>query len=89
MPKSIADDLISRAGGSIAELERLLGLDPGNLGTTPVRIDIAKPTGLRMPSGNEKGANLNWIPGGYTSGGIPEIIIDSPGPDQYVVKPIK
>jgi hypothetical protein len=42
-----------------------------------------------MPSGNEKGANFKWIPGGYTSGGIPEIIIDSPGSGQYIVRPIK
>ena len=42
-----------------------------------------------MPSGNEKGANAQWIPGGYTRGGIPEIIIDSPAPRQYVIRPIK
>lgn len=89
MPTSVADDLIARAGGDISELERLLGLDPGDLGTNPVRIDIANPTGLRVPSGNEKGANPKWIPGGYTSGGIAEIIIDSPGPGQYTVRPIK
>lgn len=89
MPTSIADDLIARARGDISELERLLGLDPGELGTNPVRIDIVNPSGLRMPSGNEKGANSKWIPGGYTSGGIPEIIIDSPGPGQYTIRPIK
>ncbi|SMC92338.1 hypothetical protein, partial [Papillibacter cinnamivorans] len=89
MPTSVADDLIARAGGDVSELERLLGLDPGELGTNPVRIDIANPSGLRMPSGNEKGANFKWIPGGYTSGGIPEVIIDSPGPGQYIVRPIK
>ena len=89
MPTSVADDLITRAGGDISELERLLGLDPGDLGANPVRIDIENPTGLRMPSGNEKGANPKWVPGGYTSGGIPETIIDSPGPGQYTVRPIK
>ena len=89
MPTSVADDLTARAGGDISELERLLGLDPGELGTNPVRIDIANPSGLRIPSGNEKGANPKWIPGGYTSGGIPEIIIDSPKPGQYTVRPIK
>lgn len=57
MPTSIADDLIARAGGGISELERLLGLDPGELGTNPVRIDIANLSGSRMPSGNEKWAN--------------------------------
>jgi hypothetical protein len=88
MPSSIADDLISKSDGSIAKLEKLLGLEPGSLGSNPVRIDIANPSGLRMPSGNEKGANLNWIPGGYTLGGIPEMIIDSPAPGQYIINSI-
>ena len=26
-----------------------------------------------MPSGNEPGANENWLPGGYTSGGAEQI----------------
>ena len=89
MPTSVADALIAEAGGDMSKLERLLGLNPGDLGMNPVRIDIANPTGLRMPSGNEKGANLKWIPGGYTNGGIPEMVIDSPGPGQYTVKLIK
>ncbi len=44
--------------------------------------------GSRMPSGNEAGANPQWIPGGYTSGGVMEAVIDSPSPGQYMVNPI-
>mgnify|MGYP002651150812 CR=1 FL=1 len=33
--------------------------------------------GLRMPSGNELGANDQWVPGGFTSGGVPEATIDT------------
>jgi hypothetical protein len=29
-----------------------------------------------MPSGNETGANSLWMPGGKTSGGVPEAITD-------------
>ncbi|MGK8933014.1 RHS repeat-associated core domain-containing protein [Pluralibacter gergoviae] len=76
MPRHVADDLISRSGGSIPKLEHLLGLSPGDLGDAPVRIDIPNPSGLRMPSGNEPGANEFWLPGGKTSGGIPEAVID-------------
>ena len=76
MPKSVADDVISRAGGHVPTIEKLLGLPKGELGNAPVRIDIPNPTGLRMPSGNELGANDFWVPGGYTSGGIPEAAID-------------
>ena len=32
--------------------------------------------GVRIPSGNELGANGWWVPGGYTSGGTMEAIID-------------
>lgn len=64
MPKSVADNLIAEAGGDVAKLEKLLSLDPGTLGTNPVRLDIQNPSGLRMSSGNELGANSQWIPGG-------------------------
>jgi hypothetical protein len=30
----------------------------------------------RLPSGLEAGANSNFIRGGFTSGGAPEIVID-------------
>ena len=32
---------------------------------------------IRVPSGNEATANDLWIPGGYTSGGVPEAITDT------------
>jgi len=41
----------------------MLGLSKGDLGDVPVRIDISNPTGLRMPSGNEAGANNFWLLG--------------------------
>lgn len=64
MPKSLADSLVKQAGGDVAKLERLLSLEPGTLGANPVRIDIPSPSGLRISSGNELGANKQWIPGG-------------------------
>ena len=70
LPKSQADNLIAQAGGDVNKLEDLLGLNRGDLGTSPYRINIDNPSGLRMPDGNEPGANVNWIPGGKTSGGI-------------------
>ena len=87
MPSSIADDLIKRADGDVRILEELLGFDPGYLGNSPVRIDISNPSGLRIPNGNELGANEYWVPGGYTSGGIPEAIIDQPQLGEYTVNP--
>ena len=89
MPKSVADDLIAKANGDVDELERLLKLNPGDLGKTPVRIDIPSPTGLRMPSGNEIGAwDGLWKPGGYTGGGIPEATIDQVPLGGFTTTPI-
>ncbi|WP_276131405.1 hypothetical protein [Photobacterium salinisoli] len=31
---------------------------------------------IRMPSGNEGGAKGQWVHGGYTSGGVPEAVMD-------------
>ncbi|MFO0478925.1 MAG: hypothetical protein ACK50L_09165 [Bacteroidota bacterium] len=76
LPKAKADALIQQAGGDVNKLEDLLGLNRGDLGTKPYRIDVNNPSGLRMPSGNEPGANEFWIPGGKTSGGIIEATVD-------------
>jgi len=76
LPKSKADDLINQSNGSVNKLEEYLGLNAGDLGSSPVRVDVGSPTGTRMPSGNELGANDNWIPGGKTLGGVDEAVVD-------------
>ena len=69
--------IIKEADGDIAKIEKALGFDQGSLGTDPVVVKFLSPTGLRMPDGNELGANRDyWIPGGFTSGGIKEAVID-------------
>ncbi|SAD49646.1 RhsB [Enterobacter hormaechei] len=89
MPRTVADDLIRRSGGNIPKLDRLLGLNAGDLGDAPLRVDINNPTGLRMPTGNERGANEFWLPGGYTSGDIPEAAIDPTPLNQLKITPLK
>jgi len=53
-----------------------LGVLLVSLGASPVRVDIDNPANVRIPDGNELGANAQWVPGGKTSGGIPEATID-------------
>ena len=89
MPKSVADDIILAANGDIRKLEILLGLDIGILGDNPVRIDVSNPMGLRISSGNELGANSQWIPGGKTKGGILEATIEPAMPGTYTFEFIK
>ena len=84
LPRNKADDLIRQANNDIHRLEDLLGLNRGDLGSNPFRSDVRTPSGLRMPSGNELGVNENWIPGGRTSGGILEAVVDSFEPGTYI-----
>jgi hypothetical protein len=89
LPKQQADMLVQQSGGNIQKLEKLLGLEQGTLGNNPFRIDIENPVGLRMPDGNESGANYFWIIGGRTSGSggfIKEAKIDRTS--DYISNPV-
>jgi hypothetical protein len=82
MPKSEADALLARTNGDPRLMEEALGLPKGFLENNPlVRIDIPKPDdfGLRIPSGNEAGANDQWLPGGKLPTGANEAVIDVKG----------
>jgi len=79
MPKSQADELLAATRGDPRALERALGLPEGQLdGNTLMRVDFENPRELelRVPSGNEAGANDLWIPGGRLPDGTAEAVID-------------
>lgn len=88
MPASVADEVIRLSNGNPRTLEKLLGLDDNWLGSSPVRIDVTTPYGLRMPTENEPGANHAWLPGGYTPHGISEAVVDQLQPGQFTAAPI-
>ena len=81
MTKSFCDELIKKANGDYSVVERVLGYPEGYLENCGglVRIDAENSSGLniRIPSGNERGANELWLPGGYTSGGVPEAVTNT------------
>ena len=81
MPKNYCDDVIARANGNISIIEKELGFPEGYFsdGGGLIRIDAPNTSELniRIPSGNETGANKLWIPGGKTSGGVPEAITNT------------
>jgi hypothetical protein len=85
IPKNVADEIVEQAGSDVPKLEELLGLEPGTLGEHPIRVDVETPKGLEMPQGNELGTNENWLPGGYTSGGLPEARVDQIPPEDYTI----
>ena len=78
MPTREVDDLMRSTGGDPRAMEEALGLPNGFLDGDVVRVDIPEDNlpGLRMPSGNEAGANDEWLPGGHLPTGISEAVID-------------
>lgn len=86
IPRAEFDAVMKRTGGDLGKVETELGLEPGTLTNGKTMVAYIKPqdlNNLRMPSGNEVGANKHWIPGGYTSGGVPEATIDVPKGTPY------
>lgn len=91
MTKGEMDDLLAKANGDMSVVEKELGVPPGSWqGQEMVRIDVPGPRdlNLRMPSGNEKGANELWIPGGHLPTGLDEAIIDNIPKGSYSEGPL-
>ena len=81
MTKSEADQILAKSNGDPRKLEQALGLPEGQLDNAElVRVDFnaeaMKDLDMRMPSGNEAGANELWLPGGLLPTGLNEAIID-------------
>ena len=79
MMKSEMDSALMRSHGDLSRIEHELGIPAGAWKhRVLVRIDIPKPKKLRlrMPSGNEVGANVLWLPGGLLPTGYKEAVID-------------
>ncbi|WP_026817932.1 hypothetical protein [Arthrobacter castelli] len=89
MPKPEVDALVESTGGNPRAMEEALGLPEGFFENGAVRVDIESPgeSGLRMPSGNEAGANEQWVPGGQLPTGFSEAVVDGADidPSEYDV----
>ena|GEM_PF-812434 len=76
------DGVLSRSKGDVALIEKELGIEPGPYGWQGkggiVRVNIQNPEkfNLRIPNGNESGANKLWEPGGFVPGGSAEAVVD-------------
>ena len=76
--KNYLNHILQQAQGNLDYVERALGYQSNSLVSGRfVIININNPQryGVTVPSGNEVGANSEWIPGGYTSGGVPEAVV--------------
>jgi len=79
MPTKELNKLIDKKGVTIADIEKELGIPASAWkGKVLVKIDIAQPEklNLRIPKGNEAGANELWIPGGKLPTGYTEGVVN-------------
>jgi len=77
--KSAMDKLLDAAGGNRQFIREKLGIPKDKWNEPLIRVDVHNPLlhNARLPSGFEKGARPKlFIWGGYTKGGMPEVIID-------------
>jgi hypothetical protein len=83
-----ADELIRNASGNPRILEESLGLPNGFFDDEILRVDIPNPSefNLRIPSGNEAGANSQFLPGGLLPTGLAEAVIDAGNIDANSLK---
>ena len=95
MTRAEADQVLRAANGDVRALEQALGLPKGQLdGESLVRVDFPPEAlddlGVRMPSGNEAGANDQWLPGGYLPSGANEAVVDGgrASADQYSISTV-
>ena len=54
-----------------------------------VFIEYPKKLNLRFAAGIEQGANIEWRPGGYTLGGVPEAFVDKVGAHDGLPIPVE
>jgi hypothetical protein len=75
--KSAMDKLIKDSGGNLQAVKDKLGIPKQYWNEPLYRVDIHDPLlhNARLPSGFESGANELFKWGGYTSGGMPEVVI--------------
>ena len=59
----------------------------GNTKLLAVFIENPRDLNLRLVTGREQGANIEWRPGGYTLGGVPEAMVDKVPVDQGMAVP--
>lgn len=91
LPIHKMDELIDETGGDLSRIETELNIPPGNWSNRKMcRVDVLDIQGLnlRMPSGNEIGANEYFTPGGFTLNGRAEAVIDPLPVNKYTFKEI-
>ncbi|WP_353719197.1 hypothetical protein [Dyadobacter sp. 676] len=91
MTKAEMDAMLTKTNKDISKIEKELGIPADSWkGKEMVRISIPDPRALnvRMPSGNEMGANNLWLPGGQLPTGYSEAVVDRIPKGKYTETPL-
>lgn len=79
IPKTVFDNLLKESNGNLAYIEKKLSLSDGYLSSNSTGAYLIKQQDgfeVKLPTGNEGGANVQWLPGGKTLNGTREGILD-------------
>lgn len=86
--RAAMDKMLAETGGNLDAINKKLG----TFWNEPLwRVDIQNPllNNARFPNGFEKGANPLFRWGGYTSGGMPEVVIDPVPTGGFTAGPLR
>ena len=86
MSSTQVNDMLARTEGSLSEIEKELGIPSGTWqGQEMSVIEVTNPKelNLRLPTGNEEGANPLWLSGGKLPTGYDEAVIDNIPAGEY------
>ena len=79
IPKSEFDKVFKESKGDLAYIEKKLSLPKGQLseeGAIAYWVKPQKDLDIKIPAGNEGGANTQWLAGGKTANGLKEGVAD-------------
>jgi hypothetical protein len=91
MTKTEMDAMLVKTNKDISKIEKELGIPADSWkGKEMVRISIPNPKELnvRVPSGNEMGANSLWLPGGQLPTGYSEAVVNKIPKGKYTETPL-
>jgi len=85
--RAAMDRLVAEAGGDLSVINKRLS---ANFKGKLYRVDIQDPLlhNARLPTGLEQGANKSFKWGGYTKGGMPEVIVDPVPAGAFTATPL-
>lgn len=91
MSKKEMEAMLVKTNKDISKIEKELGIPTDSWkGKEMVKIEIPNPKELnvRLPSGNEMGANSLWLPGGQLPTGYSEAVVNKIPKGKYTETPL-